>query len=90
MRFEWNELKNRINVQKHGISFEEAAKIFEQPALTWFDDGGLYGEDRYIAIGFVGTVLATVVFVQRSDHVTRIISARKATRHEEKQYERGY
>lgn len=90
MRFEWDELKNRINIQKHGISFEEAAKIFEHPALTWFDDGGLHGKDRYLAVGFVGTVLATVVFVQKSDHVTRIISARKATRREEQQYERGY
>ncbi|MBA5636220.1 BrnT family toxin [Duganella sp. LX20W] len=90
MRFEWDERKNRINVQKHGLSFEEAAKIFDHPALTWFDDRGLYGEDRYISIGFVGSVLATVVFVQKSDHVTRIISARKATRHEERQYERGY
>ncbi|MBA5605787.1 BrnT family toxin [Duganella sp. FT3S] len=90
MLFAWHELKNLRNVQKHGISFEDAARIFEQPTLTYFDRGGPYGEDRYIAIGFVDGALATVVFAQRGEQFTRIISARKATRQEERQYERGY
>ena len=90
MLFQWNELKNLTNVKKHGIRFEDAQKIFTQLTLTYFDGRGKDDEDRYVAIGLLGAKLLTVVFVERGNDIIRIISARKATKSEERRYERGY
>ena len=90
MVFQWDENKSRSNARKHGMDFDEASSIFGQPLLTCYDSGSPPDEDRYVAIGFLGTKLVTVVFAQRPNDVIRIISARKATRVEEKRYERGY
>ena len=90
MIYEWNAAKARANLRKHGVSFEEAATIFLDPlALTFSDPDHSLGEEREITIG--NTAAQRVVFVshcQRGDR-TRIISARKATRKERKQYEEG-
>ena len=90
MNFEWDEDKNQSNIMKHGVSFEEAKAIFKLPTVSYFDVDNSLVEDRYIEIGFAGGRLLTVVFVQLSDDVVRIISARKASLSEEKRYERGY
>ena len=91
-RFEWDEAKNQRNVRKHGLSLATAARVFEQPHLVHLDTREDYGEDRWIAIGLIGLVACVVVCSDRLDeHGTRtirIISARKATRHERQRYEK--
>ncbi|MCM1101762.1 MAG: BrnT family toxin [Clostridium sp.] len=85
MRFEWDEEKNLINKEKHKISFEVAAHVFEDPNyIEMFDFEHSVDEDRYIAIGRVGDVLF-VVFTERKETV-RLISARLATDVERKLY----
>ena len=85
MKFEWDEDKNIINKEKHKISFEVAAHVFEDPNyIEMFDFEHSVDEDRYIAIGRVGDVLF-VVFTERKA-ATRLISARLATDVERKLY----
>jgi uncharacterized DUF497 family protein len=88
--YEWNAAKARANIQKHGVSFDEAATVFLDPlALTFPDPSHSGGEEREITIGYTGG--HQVVFVshcQRGDRI-RIISARNATRRERRQYEEG-
>jgi uncharacterized DUF497 family protein len=86
MEFEWDEGKDATNLKKHGISFEEAKTIFEDIVFTSIDDRFDYGEIREISIGAIeGVVVVTVVHTNRGG-VTRIISARKATKKERKKY----
>lgn len=87
MRFEWDEHKNQINIRKHGIDFADAADIFKHPMLTMLDQREAYGEERWIALGWIHAVIGVVVYVERVDDVIRIISARKATKSEERRYE---
>ncbi len=78
MKFVWDEDKNTINKEKHKISFETAAYVFDDPYyIEMFDFEHSVNEDRYIAIGKVGDVLF-VVFTERKDTI-RLISARLAT-----------
>ena len=85
MRFEWDEDKNAINKEKHKISFETAAYVFDDPYyIEMFDFEHSVDEDRYIAIGKVGDVLF-VVFTERKDTI-RLISARLATNAERELY----
>lgn len=78
MKFEWDENKNFINKEKHKISFETAAHVFDDPYyIEMFDFEHSIDEDRYIAIGKVGEVLF-VVFTERKDTI-HLISARLAT-----------
>ena len=87
MTFEWDEDKNRINIGKHGVSFETAMRIFEGPVLSWTDDRKEYGEVRRRSIGQVdGVVVLAVIHTERSGK-TRIISARPADRTERNRYE---
>lgn len=89
MRFEWDEAKNRSNIEKHGIDFADAVDIFNHPLLTAWDDREGYGEDRWIAIGWIHALIGVVVYTERHGDVIRIISARKATRQERKRYEQN-
>jgi len=88
--YEWDAAKARANIEKHDISFDEAATVFLDPlALTFPDPDHSSRGEREITIGY--TAGQQVVFVshcQRGGRV-RIISARKATRRERKQYEEG-
>ena len=85
MKFEWDEYKNIINKEKHKISFETAAYVFDDPYyIEMFDFEHSIDEDRYIAIGKVGEVLF-VVFTERKDTI-RLISARLATNAERSLY----
>ena len=90
MVYEWNAPKAKANIQKHGVPFDEAATVFLDPlALTFPDPDHSAGEEREITIGY--TTRHQVVFVshcQRGDRI-RIISARRATRRERRQYEEG-
>lgn len=86
MQFEWDEAKNRINIRKHGIDFQDAIDVFNHPVLTAIDQREEYGEDRWVALGWIAAVVGVVVYVERSEDVIRIISARKATRQELRHY----
>ena len=86
MEFEWDEAKNRRNVEKHGVSFELAQKIFDGPVVTWIDDREHHGEDRYISIGMVEAIATLVVVHMDRAGRTRLISARPASRRERRNY----
>lgn len=85
MIFEWDEEKNAINKQKHKISFETAAHVFDDPEyIEMYDFEHSVDEDRFIAIGRVGDIIF-VVFTERRDKI-RLISARLATDAERRLY----
>ncbi|MEB3120460.1 MAG: BrnT family toxin [Snowella sp.] len=86
MKFEWDENKNQQNRQKHGISFEEAKEIFLGIVFTSVDQRFDYDEIREVSIGTIqGFVIVTVAHTERNGK-TRLISARKATPKERRQY----
>ena len=87
--FEWDENKNQINKAKHKISFEEAKTVFyDEYALIIDDPEHSKEEDRFIILGFSNKANLLVVChcYRASDSIIRIISARKATAKESKQY----
>lgn len=92
MRFEWDELKNRSNLAKHGVNFHTAEQVFHDPFLFSKVDDSIEVEERWLS---VGTVSGRVLFIVHTyeelsgETLVRIISARKATRHERTDYERG-
>ena len=90
MNFEWDEAKNQINQAKHGVSFEEAKTVFyDEEALIIDDPEHSQEEERFIILGLSNRANLLVVChcYRVSDTVIRIISARKATKSESKQYE---
>ena len=92
MKFEWNSDKNVINHKKHSIWFEEAQTTWaDAQAVEFFDPENSEQEDRFLRIGHSSNSrLLLVVFCERdSGGIIRIISARKATEKERRQYEEG-
>lgn len=87
MKFEWDEEKNGENVGKHGLSFADAPEIFEAPMLAAPDTREDYGEDRWIAIGFLKNFVVVIVYTEREEDVIRVISLRKALKHERARFE---
>jgi len=89
MNFEWDDAKDRLNIEKHGIRFEDAQKIFGGFTLAFIDDSQDYGEEREISIGMIdGIAVLTVVHTDR-EGTCRIISARQANRKERERYEQA-
>lgn len=93
MEFEWDETKNITNVKKHGITFDEAQLIFDDPFAVIFEDNRFdYGEIRFVIIGKMYSdvtnkdILVVMVYTERGGRI-RIISARKASKWERKLYE---
>lgn len=89
--FEWDEKKNEINKKKHKISFEEAKTVFyDEEALLIEDPEHSSEEERFIILGLSkkANLLVVCHCYRASETVIRIISARKATKTEEKQYRR--
>ncbi len=88
--FEWDSDKNEINKQKHGISFEIATRVFNDPyVIEKYDIDHSLLEDRTAFLGLVyGVIILFVIHTDRNGR-TRIISARKATKKERKDYERN-
>lgn len=86
MTYEWDEGKNRLNIRLHGIDFLDVPSMFQHPMVTFLDQRTDYGEDRWIGIGVLKTVMAVIVFTEPKEDTVRIISARKATKHEERIY----
>jgi uncharacterized DUF497 family protein len=88
LRFEWDDDKATANFRKHGVTFEQAAYAFRDPfGVEWLDDKVNYGEERIILLAMSGTQILSVVYTERSEHL-RIISARRATKHEKDIYYR--
>lgn len=86
--FEWDDEKAQSNLKKHGVSFDEAATIFNDPRIaTISDPDNSEDEERYISIGMsVIMRLLSVIHTFRKERI-RLISARKATKAEKKNYE---
>lgn len=90
IRFEWEAREAASNLTRHGVSFEEAVSVFANPLARIFaDEDQAVGELREIIVGHsMRERLLLICFTERGDGV-RIISARKATRNERKDYEEG-
>ncbi|WP_149541474.1 BrnT family toxin, partial [Siccirubricoccus phaeus] len=82
----WDPNKNAKNLERHGISFEEASLIFEGPVLSQVDTRNDYGEERVVSIGLIRGVVAVVVVHTDRQGKTRLISARLANRNERSRY----
>ena len=87
MLFEWDKAKAERNRQKHGVGFEEAVSVFDDPASRLFDDPQHSEvEERFIMLGYSGVGRLLVVSFTERAGATRIISARPATRGENNSY----
>jgi uncharacterized DUF497 family protein len=83
--FDWDPRKDRENRRKHGFALSAGKAVFQDPhRLDEYDDRD-YGEERWVAIGQLGPVIAYVVYTYR-DGVRRLISVRKATADEQTRY----
>lgn len=91
MQFEWDENKNKTNIQKHGVSFEEAKSVFyDDFAIQFYDNKNSKEEDRFLMLGMSNqSRLLLICHCERAGHSIRIISARKATKEESKHYSRS-
>ena len=91
MIFEWNEDKNKVNQRKHGIDFDTAKLVFNDPLQISIQDRHKQGEERWQTMGNVEGVMillvAHTIADTKDDETIRIISARKATKRERKYYE---
>jgi hypothetical protein len=86
--FEWDDAKAAENLCDHRVSFEEATlAICDSFSIEWLDTRESYGEERVVLVGMSQGQLLTVIYTERGDRV-HIISARKATRHEQDDYYR--
>jgi uncharacterized DUF497 family protein len=93
MKYEWDENKNKLNQQKHGISFEEAKEVFEDALqISKLDHRFNHFEERWITVGATlkhkVLVVANLFFTDEGEEIIRIISARKANKKERESYER--
>ncbi|HEB90297.1 MAG TPA: BrnT family toxin [Deltaproteobacteria bacterium] len=88
VNFEWDDRKNLINEQKHGVSFEEACRLFESKVnyLEIFDSEHSDFEDRFIAIGPIVRGLIVVIYTEKEGDIIRIIGARLANKNEQSLY----
>lgn len=88
--FEWDENKNRLNLQKHGVSFEEAVTVFnDDDALIFDDPDHSFGEERFLILGMTySTKICIVSHCYREQERIRLISARLATKNEKNTYYR--
>jgi uncharacterized protein len=88
LRFEWDDEKAKHNLIKHQVDFEEACSIFDDPQfITFLDEEHSSDEERYITIGLSKQNRLLMVAHAERDENIRLISARKATRHEEEFYQ---
>lgn len=86
--FEWDEDKEKANYAKHGVSFKDASLAFRDHfAVEIFDDRMDYGEERINLIGSCNGVILHVTYTERGDRI-RLISARRAEKHEQQNYYR--
>ncbi|MBP6419019.1 MAG: BrnT family toxin [Giesbergeria sp.] len=87
MKLEWNAAKALLNLQKHGVAFEDAERVFyDTGRIEAYDGREDYAEDRWATIGLVYSTVLYVVYTIRHEETIRLISARKANAIEQKQY----
>ena len=88
VRFVWDKAKAAENLRKHGVSFDEASTVFaDENARLKHDPDHSQEEDRYILLGISAKLRMLIVcHVYREEQIIRLVSARKATRNEHKQY----
>lgn len=89
LTFEWDDRKERANIKKHGLSFEEARTAFyDENAIVFFDPEHLEDEDRFILLGlsFKPRVVVVCHCFRESESIIRLVSARKADKSEEQEY----
>jgi uncharacterized DUF497 family protein len=85
-KFEWDQTKARSNYKRHGVTFETARKAFADPYMVeGLDQREDYGEDRLLLTGMVEDELLSVIYTEREGRF-RLISARRATKHEQDHY----
>jgi uncharacterized DUF497 family protein len=91
VRFDWDPEKARENYRKHGVLFETAALVFDDPDFMMYPDRDVEGEERWHTIGRVLGVLVLLVVhtfeEEDEEEIVRIISAREVTAHEKRLYE---
>ena len=85
MQYEWDEAKRQSNIQKHGIDFLGIERVFAVQTITILDDRIDYGEPRFVTVGLLQGHVVVIAHTE-TDEVIRIISVRKATKHEEIRY----
>ncbi len=93
MQFEWDKQKSSANVKKHGVSFEDAREVFDDPLqISKLDHRYNYFEERWITLGSTKKeqilVVANLFFTDDGEEIIRIVSARKANKLERNQYEK--
>ena len=90
MNYEWDDEKAIFNLRQHGVDFMDAVGAFEDPnRLEEIDTRFEYGEERLQVVGIAHDTVLFVVATMRSEDICRIISARKADRHEQDRYYAG-
>lgn len=85
INFEWNEIKNRLNIKKHGVSFDEASSVFyDERAIVFDDPDHSKDEDRFLILGVSKKLRVCIVShcYRNEDETIRIISARRAAKRE--------
>jgi uncharacterized DUF497 family protein len=82
MRFTWGDAKRKLNIEQHGFDFADAQRIFEGPTYTYEDDRFDYSERRFVTLDILGEFVVSIVHTE-TPRVIRIISMRKATKHEQ-------
>ncbi len=85
MEFQWDEAKCLLNLQRHGIDFVGIERTFESETVTIPDDRFDYGEERFVTFGLLDGRVVAIAHTE-TDKVIRLISVRRATRHEEDSY----
>jgi hypothetical protein len=82
MRFTWSDAKRKLNIEQHGLDFVDAPRVFEGPTYTYEDDRFDYSEQRFVTLGILDEFVVSIVHTE-TPRVIRIISLRKATKHEQ-------
>ncbi|QTA88703.1 BrnT family toxin [Desulfonema magnum] len=89
MKFTWDQTKQKTNLAKHGFDFADAEAVFAGMTYTFGDNRTYYGEDRFITLGMLKGRIVVIAHTEQDDEI-RIISMRKATKHEQKTYFEGF
>jgi uncharacterized DUF497 family protein len=85
MKIVWDEAKRRANMKKHGIDFSDAPAVFDGITLTMEDSRFDYGEHRFVTLGLLRDTVVLVAHTETAEEI-RVISMRKATKHEQNLY----
>lgn len=88
MKFEWDKKKAKANIKKHGVRFSDASQVFEDDFALTKEDDSSENEQRWVTLGLTDEGCLVVVWTERTNAITRIISARNATAHEKKTYQK--